>query len=311
MIKGMTRVVATVARVVAGEAETAAPAARRAAMRLGGSALPPAPELSARPLRPLSTQAGDKDKSPLAERLAARYGPGGALVDLTGSKPLSAASPPSAAQAALFAAGSPTQQRFDALVATAQARGEPVRTASVGVGRPGHDLAHMASELSKRGVKSEVSGFDVDAASVQHTRAEIGRLQGSAEVPPWTRRHLDGVTVHQADFAQWLARTPQAAGSLHAVTCASTTPYMDDATLTANLAAMHAALKPGGLAVIDGYGPGHDTAGKAMHLRSAAALEAVARQAGFEVVQSALTEARAPFETVRVFLAKPAAAAEA
>ncbi|WP_425258755.1 methyltransferase domain-containing protein [Rubrivivax sp. RP6-9] len=326
-IKPDATLAVAVFRAVAGGAAPAVPQATRAASaRLGtgvlaagagvGGALPMRmPERPQQQARLLSSRAGDDDGShppreaaphPMVRKLAALYSDTGARKEAE-VKPLSMTSYASPNQRELFTPGSPVQARFDALLQQARREGETFRTVSVGCGRPGYDLAHMAVQLSQAGgVRAEILGFDIDEASIADTTRQVERLASDPQVPAAAAEKLRSIQVVHSDFSQWQSEFPESAGSVHAITCANTTPYLDDGQLAANLAAMHAALQPGGVLVIDGYGKQHATGGLPMHLRDAGALEAEALRAGFRLMKESVSEVHAPWHTVTVFLEKAA-----
>jgi SAM-dependent methyltransferase len=242
----------------------------------------------------------------VVRRLAALYTDTGARRD-TENRPLSMTSPASPNQREFFTPGSPVQARFEALLQQAQREGETFRTVNVGCGRPGHDLAHMAVQLSQAGgVRAEILGFDIDHASIADTTRQLERLARDPQVPPAAAEQIRSIAVVHSDFSEWQSELPETAGSVHAITCANTSPYLDDSQLAANLAAMHAALQPGGVLVIDGYGKQHATGGLPMHLRDAAALEAAALQAGFQLMKPSTSEVKPPWHSVTLFLEKQA-----
>ena len=334
-IKPDATLAVAVLKAVAGEAAPAVPqAARAASARLGAGALAagiggagaPPMRMPERPLAPavrlpalqarlLSSHAGgdggskpprDAGSDAAVRQLAARYSATGARTDAE-HKPLSMTPYASPNQREFFTPGSPVQARFDALLQQAQREGETFRTVSVGCGRPGYDLAHMAVQLSQAGgVRAEILGFDTDQASIADTTKEVERMANDPTVPPAAAAQFKSIQLVQSDFSKWQSEFPESAGSVHAITCANTSPYLNDSQLAANLAAMHAALQPGGVLVIDGYGKQHATGGLPMHLRDAGALEAQALRAGFKLMKDSVSEVKEPWHTVTVFLEKAA-----
>lgn len=182
---------------------------------------------------------------------------------------------------------------------------EPVHAAVIGSGT-GEDLANMAMTLKDHAHGQSVTGFDLHPPSIERANEGIAQaVKHSASTGDVkTMNAFSSIQQKPQDFAAWVGAHPEAKESLHVVTSQSTVPYMNDQQLTANLEAMHTALKPGGLAVIGGYGRQNGEGIHPLHLRDGPEMEALAEAAGFEVAAPAMEKKQGEFHTVQVHLIK-------